>query len=186
MVEKQSARYLYPISTDSSTRDTRDLGYGFRRGEDTRSRHIETGGYVLDYLETDDATSAAIRLEAAGWQIRDRYYYSYENDDRDISDSETNIYTHEIADMASISSPVYSGFRGDILVIDGHFAGVVLETGKGGGNGWTGERVGTYCILFADGTVLGSNVISEGFSGESISRYTSDTYTLVKKETKPA
>jgi len=181
MVEKRLARYVYPISTNAQTKNTTDLGYGLRRGEPTAAKHIETDGYVLDYLELTPEAEEAVKAEAASWLLQDQYFYSYENDDYGTCSSDEGVRYYEIADMTSISSPVYSGFRGDMLVIDGHFAGVVIETERSGGNGWSGNHVRTYGILFTDGTVLGNNQKNESFSGESTSRESSSCYHLKKK-----
>ncbi len=87
--------------------------------------------------------------------------------------------------MTSRSSGVYStdDVIGDILVENGHFAGVVLQVREQGGSAWTSYDTKNNTILYTDGRVVGKAQSSYSFSGPSSSKDTTDTYTLIKKET---
>ena len=118
------------------------------------------------YMTLDTETDATVKAEMAAWVIRDFCKYSYYDDDYDRGHSGTS--TNEIAvdKMVSRSSGCYStsDVIGDILVEDGHFAGVVLYITEDGGNGWSNYDRKGYCLLLIDGSVKGNPEKSHSFS----------------------
>jgi hypothetical protein len=72
--------------------------------------------------------------------------------------------------------------RGDILVKDGHFVGVVIFTTEELCSSWSKYRNIYYSLLFIDGKVDGKPIKTYTFSGESSSKDYTNEYSLVKNE----
>ncbi len=111
--------------------------------------------------------------------------YCEEDDDYDRKYTGTSTKDVPLAEMTSRSSGAYStdDVIGDILVENGHFAGVVLQVREQGGSAWTSYDRKNNTILYTDGRVVGKAQSSYSYSGSSSSKDTTDTYTLIKKET---
>lgn len=167
-MERIKARYLAPLHETSEKNAT-----------------IETKGLSLVYVTLDEEHDKRVREQMSRYTLNISCYYEYEYDDYD--DGPTRSYDSkdvELADLLSLSSPVYStdAPRADILLVDGSFAGVILRASSRGGNGWDNYDEWWYCLLYKDGRILGKNKSSYSFSGASSSKDEESTYTLVEKK----
>ena len=161
------------IKTNAKTNDSIDRGYGLHSSESRGIRKpIESGGYVLDYIEPSDEEAAAIMEEAAGWVIEDHYDYKDYHEVYDINDNDSGVRTYDIAKGASY-----------VIVKDGHFHGVALCIENTSGNGWHGSSAESYCLQFIDGNIVGNNKKRYSFSGEEYETDKIDIYYLKKNKT---
>lgn len=141
-------------------------------------------GLSLGYASFDEHTEAVLYKEAEEWVISHYSYYCYENDDYDSKDESSSTTLVPLTEMISLSSGAYTTdkIRGDILVLNGKVAGVVLYVMEQGGNGWSNYKSESFTILHTNGRVDGKACSYYSFSGESSSRVTEDRYTLKKKK----
>jgi len=160
---KTYARFLVPV----------------RKPEGGKAKFI-TEEFTLQYADFDEKTVMRLREEMACYEIYVGNSYTYEYDD---DDGPTHGYSSKsvpIEKMVSLSSGLYSTSdpRGDCLILGGHFAGVVIYVEERGGNGWSNYDRSGYTVLYTDGRIVGNNVSSYSFYGESSSKEDEYTYTL--------
>ena len=145
---------------------------------------IKAGNFA--YIDLSENDEKRLRAEMEGFVVRDSCHYCYEYDDYDDKSSGFTINDVPVAEMISCRSGCYStdDVLGEILVADGHFAGVVLLVEEEGGNGWSNYHRKSYPLLFTDGSVDGQAKKSYSFSGESSSKDVTNDYSLVRKNIK--
>ncbi len=134
--------------------------------------------YISLYPEDEEA----LKNELASWEIVNYMSYCYEYDDYDDKSYGSSTSNVPVSEMISINSGMYStnDVRGEILVEDGRFVGVVLIITEEGGSNWSSYRNSHYCILYADGRVEGKAESSYSFYGESSSKESTNSYSLKK------
>lgn len=166
-IEKIYARFLRPVSVPEKGKKT-----------------VYAEDLILQYVEYGEATTARLKKEAAKYEVcsDNDYTYEYDEDDYPTRGSKRTIF--EVEKLVSLSSGCYSTdeVRADILIVRGHFAGVVVYTDRRGGNGWNNYSESGYAILYKDGRIVGNNVSSYSYSGASSSKDDEYTYTLRKKK----
>ena len=164
-MEKIKARFLTPISNENE------------------KAYIKTEGYSLKYVTFDEETTKRLLEEASCYEVCDFNIYIFANDVVDEKTKQIRTYGTEVPKLTSISSPMYSTDElplADMLIIDGHFAGVVVKVVQEGGNGWSNYRREYYPILFIDGKVLGTTEAHYSYSGEDYDREITNNYSLHK------
>lgn len=163
-MEKIKARYLIETNEDQAS--------------------IRTKGLSFVYTTLSEKQEKSVKKQMSKYLLSVFRCYEYEYDDDDGPSRSYSSKDFEIEDLLSLSSPTYSTDAPcvDILVAGGSFMGVILKATNRGGSGWDNYDEWWYVILYADGTILGKNVSSYSFSGESYSKDEETTYTLIKKE----
>ncbi len=160
------------VQKDVKTQDSIDLGYGFRRGNDSSNYkgQIQTSGYTLDFIQLDSDTETQVLNETEDWIVEE---YHTEHAYNEVYECGTK--------SESLKNVPVKSFGGHIVVKDGHFYGIALWTEQKGGNGWNGSNYGNHCLLLVDGSIYGTNQKYDSFSGEEHSRRSFYTYTLKRK-----
>ena len=166
-IEKIYARFLRPVSVPEKGKRT-----------------IYTDELTLQYAEYGEKATARLQKEAAKYEVCSDNDYSYEYDEDDYPTRGSKRKLFEVEKLVSLSSGCYSTdeVRADILIVRGHFAGVVVYTERRGGNGWNNYSENGYAVLYKDGRIVGNNVSSYSYSGASSSKDDEYTYTLRKKK----
>ena len=147
-------------------------------------RGTKIGPYKLTYGRLDEKTAEQVKKQMAEYTLSVYERYETEYDDDDYPSVSHDYKRFELENIVSLSSGCYSTdeAQGDILVLNGQFAGVVIKARRWGGNGFSNYDDWWYCILQADGTIVGKNESEYSFYGSSSSKERSWEYTLVKKE----
>ncbi len=166
-MEKTYARFLAPIDE--------------RKNE---KYNVKVGEYKLKYVEFDEETTNSIKRQMEKYEILIYNSYCYEYDEDPTPSHGSNLKTIPVEKLISLTSGTYSSDepRGDILILNGFFQGIVVFVERKGGNGWSNYYDSWYCILYADGRIQGKNVSEYNFSGESSSKENEYTYTLKEKK----
>lgn len=164
-IEKTYARFLTPVSEPVAGK-----------------KILKTEEYSLQYVEYDEETTKQLLEEASKYYVGKNKSYSYENDVYNTQSSSTSYSGIRADKLISISSMMYSTDepQADCLIIDGHFAGVVVLIEQKGGNGWSNYCYTNYAVLYTDGRISGNNVSCYSFNGEDSSREDTNRYTLHK------
>ena len=161
-IEKTYARFLTPV------------------GNSIEGKKYVTEEYTLQYADFDTEVIARIREQMADYEVVFDKDYSYEYEDDDYPTRGYDRKVVDVGELISLSSGMYStdDARGDVLVIDGRFAGVVVNLEEVGGNGWSNYQRSWYAVLYTDGRISGKNEGHYSFYGESSSKENTYTYTL--------
>ena len=163
MAEKTLIKFLTPVN----------------KGENGK---IRTSEFLLKYIEYDEETTKRLHEQMAEYEVYVSNSYKYEDDDYGTTKYGSSSKSIRVDKLTSNSSMMYSTDepQADALVIGGQFLGVVIPVFERGGNGWSNYDNSSYCILYTDGRISGSNKSYYSYSGESSSKDDDYTYTLQK------
>ena len=143
---------------------------------------MKRGGY--SYMPLAPEVERTVRAEMEEWVVQEYSTWRDENDDYDYVNTGSSTRDVPLSEMISASSGEYSSndIRGDILVADGHFVGIILRTAGSYSGTWSRSEESMYSLLYTDGRVDGNAKASSSFSGESSSKDSDDYYSLKRKK----
>ena len=136
------------------------------------------------YITLEPEVEKVVRAEMEDYLFCVCKVSEIEYDDDDYPSRSHDFEDIELGQIVSMTSPTYSSSDtlADIIVIDGHLAGVLVKARRWGGNGIANNDETWYCALYIDGTKRGENKSQYFFHGSSSSKEYEWTYTLEKKE----
>lgn len=138
---------------------------------------IKIDDLVLRYTEFDDKTSQQLLEEASAYELHCERYYWHEDDVYNCTSEERTQRSTPIPEAAcSPYSPIIR-----CLVVDGHFAGIILHTEDTHGGVTQCYKSSECSILYIDGKIVGNNKSYWGFTGSESSSSETKTYTLRKR-----
>lgn len=166
-MEKIKARYLAPLEET-----------------DKKQADIKAHGFSLAYVTLSEKQEERVKKQMSNYYLDVSRSSEYEYDDDDGPSTSYDFKKIELENLLSLSSPTYSTDApcADIVLSGGSFEGVILKATNRGGNGWNNYDESWYVILYTDGTMLGKNMSSYYFHGESSSKEIETTYELIEKQ----
>lgn len=143
---------------------------------------IKTSNFTVQYVDYDEETTKRLLEEASHYEVCNHEVYDHYDDVYNTEDHVITRHGKQVDQLISISSMrCFSDEpQVDCLIVDGHFAGVVILVEEIGGNSWNTYHYNYYSILYTDGRIVGTNKYSYCFTGEDSSREETRTYTLHK------
>ena len=106
------------------------------------------GDFIFEFAKLTPEEEATVREEAASWKVYNRTEEKVDHDDWGSYYVDGSTYEVKVLEMSSLAEETNSGRVpiGDVLVKDGHFAGVVIYCGR------NTDRYGvhSFCPLTAD------------------------------------